>query len=221
MIGKPGASPLKVLAIILGIAGVPAGRALASAIDDKYASLGAEAGFLGAPIGPETIASDGVGRFRHYQHGSIYIDPPYTAAQEVHGLIHQLWASLGFEKSYLGYPITDEENAYDGPIARVSKFQGGELIWRRSTNAVSQVKSTDLVVDLPTPVGEPWFVLQANAVGAAPTTRFGPIAGISTGTMTNRPPTVGRLSQAPTARLFGSTRLIMTEKPPSRRRVTS
>jgi LGFP repeat len=163
----------RALVIAACLTGLDAGVTLASPIDDKYKAEGGPTGLLGEPTGPETTASDGVCHFRHYQHGSIFIDPPFTAAHEVHGLIHQLWANLGFEKSYLGYPMTDEEDAYDGTdaaghsIARVSKFQGGELIWRRSTNAVSQVKSTDLVVDLPTPVGEPWFILQANAV--APT----------------------------------------------------
>lgn len=142
-----------------------AGPALASPISDKYAALGG-ASFLGAPTGPETTAPDGVGKYRHYQKGSIYWSPQ-TAAHEVHGLILQKWAALGWEKSYLGYPMTDELNTYEGVAggpARVSKFQGGELIWRRDTNAVSEVKSTDLVIDLPTRAGEPWFVIQANGI---------------------------------------------------------
>jgi hypothetical protein len=103
-----------------------------------------------------------MGAYRHYADGSIYWSPK-TGAHEVHWLIEQMWAKLGWETSYLHYPMTDEQDTYDQQ-GRVSKFQGGELIWHRATNAVSEVKSTDLVIDLPTPVGEPWYIIQANGV---------------------------------------------------------
>jgi len=154
------------LALAVGLA---AGAAAGSPISDKYASLGGAKGSLGPPTGPESPCPDGVGRYRHYANGSIYWSPK-TAAHQVGGLIEQLWARLGWEQSYLRYPMTDEEDMYDA-AGRVSKFQGGELIWRRATNAVSEVKSTDLVVDLPTPVGEPWWIIQAN--GVSPTDSHG------------------------------------------------
>jgi len=138
-----------------------AAAAGASPISQKYASLGGATGFFGKPTIPETTAPDGVGRFRHYEHGSIYFHPS-TAAHEVHGLIRQRWAQLGWEKSYLGYPMTDEMDLYDGS-GRVSKFQGGELVWRSATNLVSEIKSTDLVVDVPFRTGEAWQIIQANA----------------------------------------------------------
>jgi hypothetical protein len=136
----------------------------ASPIGDKYAQLGGQGGFLGAPTTPEQTAPDGVGKYRHYQHGSIYWHPE-CGAREVHGLIRERWAQLGWETSYLGYPITDEIDLVDG-AGRVSRFKGGELIWRSATNQVSEVKSTDLVVDLPFPVGETWIIGQTNAVTA-------------------------------------------------------
>jgi hypothetical protein len=143
--------------------------ASASPISDKYAALGGASGFLGSPTIPESTTPDGIGRYRHYQHGSIYWSP-LTSAHEVHGLIRERWSALGWEQSYLGYPMTDEIDTFDA-AGRVSKFQGGELIWRKATNAVSEVKSSDLVLDLPFPVGEPFFVIQANAV--APTDSHG------------------------------------------------
>jgi len=139
-----------------------ASSARASAISDKYALLGGASGFLGTPTIDESTTPDGVGRFRHYQHGSIYWSPD-TGAHEVHGLIRQKWESLGWERSYLGYPMTDEIDTCNG-AGRVSKFQGGELIWHRASNAVTEVKSTDLVIDLPLPEGQAWRVSQANAV---------------------------------------------------------
>jgi hypothetical protein len=147
------------LAILVSVA---ASAAWATPISDKYAALGGAAGFLGDPLVPETVAPDGVGTFRHYDGGSIYWHPN-TGAHEVHGLIRQRWSQLNWEKGYLGYPITDEIDTADGG-GRVSRFQGGELIWNALSNAVREVKSSDLVVELPFPAGETWEVIQAHAV---------------------------------------------------------
>lgn len=151
-----------VLFFLVALAAAPAH---ATPISDKYAALGGSGSFLGSPTIAETTTPDGVGKFRHYEHGSIYWHPD-TGAHEVHGLIRQKWASIGWEKSYLGYPMTDEIDTFDG-AGRVTKFQGGELIWRKATNAVSEVKSSDLVVELPFPVGESWRVVQANAASSS------------------------------------------------------
>jgi LGFP repeat len=132
----------------------------ASAISEKYAQLGGANGFLGAPTIPETTTPDGVGSFRHYQQGSIYFHPS-TGAHEVHGLIRQKWAALGWELSPLGYPMTDEIDLFDGS-GKVSKFQGGEILWKSKTNAVSVVKGTDLRIDVPFPSGTVWHVIAAN-----------------------------------------------------------
>lgn len=77
-------------------------------IRQKYLALGAEASILGYPQTDETGTPDGIGRFNHFQGGSIYWTPA-TSAHEVHGLIRDRWASLGWERNpQLGYPITDE-----------------------------------------------------------------------------------------------------------------
>lgn len=74
----------------------------------KYLALGAEASILGYPRTDETGTPDGVGRFNHFQGGSIYWTPS-TSAHEVHGLIRDLWASQGWERNVqLGYPVSDE-----------------------------------------------------------------------------------------------------------------
>lgn len=78
-----------------------------TAIDDKYLSLGGRTGVLGPPTSTEQACPDGIGRFRHFTGGSIYWTRA-TAAHEVHGPIHVLWESLGFETSILGYPTSDE-----------------------------------------------------------------------------------------------------------------
>jgi hypothetical protein len=62
--------------------------------------------------------------------------------------------------------MTDEIDTFDSG-GRVSKFQGGELIWRKATNKVSEVKSTDLIIDLPFAANEPWEIIQANAASTS------------------------------------------------------
>ena len=104
-----------------------------SDIDVKYAQLGGAAGFLGAPTTAENTAPDGVGRYRHYQGGSVYWSPA-TGAHEVHGDIRGKWASLGWERSFLGYPLTDETTTPDG-VGRYNHFQGGSIYWTPSTRA--------------------------------------------------------------------------------------
>jgi LGFP repeat len=149
-------------ALGVALAFLLATAAAATPIDEKFAELGGAAGTLGMPTSQEATAPDGVGRYRHYAHGSIYWHPN-AAAHMVVGRILQRWSELGWEKSYLGYPISDELGTFDGG-GRVSKFQGGELIWHAATNKVSEVRATDLTVDLPFPPGQAWYIIQANAV---------------------------------------------------------
>jgi hypothetical protein len=106
-----------------------------SAIENKYAALGGEHSFLGTPTLPtELKAPDGIGRYRHYENGSIYWSPS-TGAHEVHGLIREKWASLGWEKSYLGYPTSDELATPDG-VGRYSQFQNGIIYWTPQQGAL-------------------------------------------------------------------------------------
>src|ERR1700722_9631111 len=144
LLGEHGMQPhsrLRTAVLGAALAILFATAAAATPIDEKYAELGG-AGFLGMPASPEATAPDGVGKYRQYARGSIYWHP-LTGAHGVIGLILQRWAELGFEKSYLGYPISEEIGTFDGG-GRVSKFQGGELIWHAAPNKGSGGKSTDL-----------------------------------------------------------------------------
>jgi uncharacterized protein with LGFP repeats len=109
-----------------------------SAIDDKYAALGGPQGFLGRPVDAgagdqEMNTSDNRGRCRDYEHGSIYWSPA-TGAHEVHGAIRVKWAQLGGERSFLGFPLTDETGTPDGR-GRFNHFQGGSIYWAPETGA--------------------------------------------------------------------------------------
>jgi hypothetical protein len=148
-------------ATILAVTAALMSAAAATPIDDKHARMGGATGVLGAPIGTEAATPDGAGRVRHFANGSIYFHPA-TGANAVYGLIRKRWNELGAQQGYLGYPMTDEIDTFDR-AGKVSKFQGGQLIWRSATNAVSEVKSADLTVDWPFPPGQAWKVIQANA----------------------------------------------------------
>jgi hypothetical protein len=72
---------------------------------------------------------DDDGYFRHFQLGSIFWTPA-GGAKEVHGAIRDKYASFGWERSYLGYPTTDELSMQtpDGEV-RYSNFRGGTISW--------------------------------------------------------------------------------------------
>ena len=99
----------------------------------KWLALGGASSFLGQPITSELGTPDGVGRFNHFQGGSIYWTPT-LGAHEVHGFIHAKWESLGWERSVLGYPITDELGTPDG-VGRFNHFQGGSIYWTPTLGA--------------------------------------------------------------------------------------
>jgi hypothetical protein len=133
------------------------------AIREKWASLSWERGFLGYPTTDETATPDGVGRFNHFQGGSIYWTPQ-TGAHEVHGAIRQRWAALGWERSFLGYPLTDETAMPDGQ-ARYNNFQNGSIRW---TPAGGAQESRDRVslLSAPGPLIGAGVVLSPGVVAA-------------------------------------------------------
>ncbi|WNG15146.1 LGFP repeat-containing protein [Cystobacter fuscus] len=102
-------------------------------IREKWAALGWEKSPLGYPTTDEMTTPDTVGRYNHFQNGSIYWTPT-TGAWAVHGLIRDKWAALGWERSPLGYPVSDEYAVTGG---RESEFQKGYLTWSSATNSVS------------------------------------------------------------------------------------
>lgn len=113
------------------------------AILAKYLELGAEGGNagsipagvnLGYPTTDELVTTGGEGRYTHFERGSIFWSYP-SGAHEVHGAIRDKWASLGWEKSWLGYPISDEQEYPDG--GRVSQFQNGWIFWWPDTGAIA------------------------------------------------------------------------------------
>lgn len=97
----------------------------------KYARV---ARWIGYPVTDELGTPDGVGRFNHFEHGSIYWTPQ-TGAWEVHGAIRDLRASMGWETGWLGYPVSDER---DMPGGRFSQFQHGRIDWTPAGGPVAR-----------------------------------------------------------------------------------
>ncbi len=98
-----------------------------------HCELGGAAGFLGSPTTAVLPAPDGIGRFQYYRGGAIYWTA-ITGAHEVHGANLEKWRSMGWERSPLGYPVTDEFGMPDG-VGRASHFQGGAIYWTPATGA--------------------------------------------------------------------------------------
>lgn len=99
-------------------------------IRDKWRDLKWENGFLKYPLTDESVTPDGVGRFNHFEGGSIYWSPS-TDAHEVHGSIRDRWSADGWERGELKYPVTDESGTPDG-VGRFNHFQGGSIYWHPS-----------------------------------------------------------------------------------------
>jgi hypothetical protein len=110
---------------------------------DKYRALRSEGSFLGYPKTDESGVPDGVGRFNHFEGGSIYWHPS-TGAFEVHGAIRDAWSNIGWETSFLGYPVSDEhfDNGW-----RVSDFQNGTIRW--SSNDGINIAPQQFIADAP------------------------------------------------------------------------
>jgi uncharacterized protein with LGFP repeats len=109
---------------------------------DKWGQMGWENSVLGFPTTDEGTTPDGIGRFNHFSFaGSIYWTPA-TGAQSIHGAIRDKWASLGWERSFLGYPATDESGTPD-KTGRFNHFSStdnlnnvdGSIYWTPATAA--------------------------------------------------------------------------------------
>jgi hypothetical protein len=110
-------------------------------IRGKWASLQLGGTMLGYPTTDETTTPDGIGRFNHFSStaslrnvdGSIYWTPR-TGAWSVHGAIRAKWASMGWERSCLGYPVSDE---FGNAKIRRSNFQHGFITYSFATRVAT------------------------------------------------------------------------------------
>ena len=108
-------------------------REVHGGIRDTWSRLGWEGSALGYPTTDERLVPDGRGRFNHFERGSIYWSPA-TGAREVRGGIRDTWSRLGWERSALAYPTTDEQATPDGR-GRFNHFERGSIYWSPASGA--------------------------------------------------------------------------------------
>ncbi|UOX90822.1 hypothetical protein MUY14_09410 [Amycolatopsis sp. FBCC-B4732] len=102
-------------------------------IRKKWAALGWERG-LGYPTTDESSTPDGVGRYNHFTNSASVYWTASTGAWSIHGAIRDKWASLGWERSALAYPTSDE---YGVSVGRRNDFQHGGVTYNTSTGATT------------------------------------------------------------------------------------
>ena len=116
---------------ILWKRGAPEAFELHGAIRAKYFKESRFAPLLGFPLNDESPTVDGVGRFNHFERGSIY-SHPNIGTNEVHGAIRSRYFQLGAEGGELGYPITGE---IDFGERKESRFEFGRIEFSPSSGA--------------------------------------------------------------------------------------
>jgi hypothetical protein len=93
----------------------------------KYDVFGGPGGLLGLPLTDETATPDGIGRFNHFQGGSIYWTPR-TGPMMVRGPVRDRWAASGWERGPLGYPVRDQHRMIlrgPTPLIEWCQFENG------------------------------------------------------------------------------------------------
>ncbi|MBN1696722.1 MAG: hypothetical protein JW881_04350 [Spirochaetales bacterium] len=98
-------------------------HAIYGAIYSKWNGMGNVASILGYPVTDEYGCPDGRGRYNFFQNGCIYWTSS-TGAHYVRGDIMNRWGQIGWERSWLGFPITDE-GLYES--VRYNKFEYGYI----------------------------------------------------------------------------------------------
>lgn len=91
----------------------------------KWAQVGGHRGVLAYPVTDELGCGPGVGRFNHFEGGSIYWRGD-LGAHAVHGRIRDRWAQQGWQDSRLGYPVRDVRGS---EAEWVGEFERGAIIW--------------------------------------------------------------------------------------------
>lgn len=115
-------------------------------IAEHWHGIGAEASFLGLPTTDEQAfgATDHGGRraggFAHFEGGSIYWTPAHGPAI-VFGMVRDIWALLGWERSQLGLPVCDVERDPESGLLR-GGFEHGTVEWSSSIGPIVVIGET-------------------------------------------------------------------------------
>ncbi len=96
------------------------------AILDQWGKQGFERGPAGYPTGAESKTPNRDGVVQGFQNGPIYFSEK-SGAHRIQGLILGKYAQLGFENSWLGFPVAEEQPL--AGLGRMSRFEGGNIYW--------------------------------------------------------------------------------------------
>lgn len=93
----------------------------------RWSDLGRESSFLGLPTTDEQPLLGVQGGYAHFEGGSIYWTARHGAAV-VYGMVRDIWALLGWERSALGLPVADV--TFDRATGEFSGcFEYGTISW--------------------------------------------------------------------------------------------
>ncbi|HEY2514840.1 MAG TPA: hypothetical protein VGI39_28435 [Polyangiaceae bacterium] len=106
------------------------------AICAKYYQTQGLYGPLGAPTSSEHASVTAGSRRNDFQYGSI-LWRSTPQAYEVHGLIGQLYASMGYEGSWLGMPTSDTLAWGACANGQYNQFEHGKIVWCPGGQAVA------------------------------------------------------------------------------------
>ncbi|MGW9631556.1 LGFP repeat-containing protein [Agromyces sp. NPDC055520] len=109
-------------------------------IAEHWHGVGGETSFLGFPTTDEQPLAESehggriTGGFAHFEGGSIYWSPAHGPAI-VYGMVRDIWALLGWERSALGLPVRDVDLVPGTGVLR-GVFEHGTVEWSSSTGPV-------------------------------------------------------------------------------------
>jgi hypothetical protein len=109
-------------------------HAVHGAVAARWYAVGADASFLGLPT-TDALHLDGLfdeagtptGGYAHFEGGSIYWTARHGAAV-VHGMVRDIWALLGWERSALGLPVADVRVDRETGVSS-GCFEHGTIAW--------------------------------------------------------------------------------------------
>jgi hypothetical protein len=108
----------------------------------KYKTLLQSGRILGAPLTDELSTPDTVGRYNHFEYGSIYWTPS-TLGVGIWGAFRDRWAALQWERGRLGYPTLEPTKSNVGS-GWYEQFQGGNMYTRSLSGPAFEVSGSIL-----------------------------------------------------------------------------
>jgi uncharacterized protein with LGFP repeats len=113
--------------------GSPTGYPVLGDMGARWQAIGGSSSPIGNPVADEVCSwsADNTNCYQNFDVGAISWTPA-TGAWETYGSIRALWASLNYERGYMGYPTSGPTNT---PGRAYQKFQAGSIGWSVTNGA--------------------------------------------------------------------------------------